>query len=59
MGVAVAVRGNAPSRRLWSRWMKRALAPHEGEMAIPRPPITAADLEVEAGDSKAMSLNGA
>jgi hypothetical protein len=39
--------------------MKRALAPHKTEMAVSRPPITAADLEAEAGDLGPMSLSGA
>lgn len=57
--VAAATSGSARPRRLWSRWMKRALAPHKSEMAVSRPPITAADLEAEAGDLGPMSLSGA
>ncbi|HET6160434.1 MAG TPA: hypothetical protein VFE34_18965 [Dongiaceae bacterium] len=41
------VDGAAPSRHFWSRWMDRALAPHESEMAIPRAPIPANDIEAE------------
>ncbi len=45
----LAMDGKAPSRRFWSRWMKRALAPHERQMAIPHRPIAAIDIEVETG----------
>jgi len=41
----LVVDGTAPSRHFWSRWMDRALAPHEGEMATPRAPIPANDIE--------------
>jgi hypothetical protein len=44
------VDGAAPSRHFWSRWMDRALAPHQSEMAIPRAPIPANDIEVEDGE---------
>lgn len=35
-------------RRFWSCWLKRALAPHEREMAMPHQPIAVIDLELEA-----------
>ena len=37
----------APSRHFWSRWMDRALAPHQDEMATQRAPIPANDVEPE------------
>ena len=43
----LVVDGAAPSRHFWSRWMDRALAPHEGEMATPRAPIPANDIRAE------------
>jgi hypothetical protein len=43
----LVVDGAAPSRHFWSRWMDRALAPHESEMAMPRAPIPANDIEPE------------
>jgi hypothetical protein len=44
----LVVDGAAPSRHFWSRWMDRALAPHETEMATPRRPIPANDIEPDA-----------
>ena len=46
----LVVDGAAPSRHFWSRWMDRALAPHEGEMATPRAPIPANDIEPKEGE---------
>jgi hypothetical protein len=46
----LVVHGAAPSRHFWSRWMDRALAPHAGEMATPRAPIPANDIEPEDGE---------
>jgi hypothetical protein len=46
----LVVDGAAPSRHFWSRWMDRALAPHESEMAIPRAPIPANDIAPEDGE---------
>jgi hypothetical protein len=43
----LVVDGAAPSRHFWSRWMDRALAPHESEMATPHAPIAANDIEAE------------
>jgi hypothetical protein len=43
----LVVDGAATSRHFWSRWMDRALAPHETEMAIPHAPVAANDIEVE------------
>jgi hypothetical protein len=43
----LVVDGAAPSRHFWSRWMDRALAPHESEMASPRSPIPANDIHAE------------
>jgi hypothetical protein len=43
----LVVDGAAPSRHFWSRWMDRALAPHESEMAAPRRQIPANDIEPE------------
>ena len=43
----LVVDGAAPSRHFWSRWMDRALAPHQGEMAVPRAPIPANDIVAE------------
>jgi hypothetical protein len=43
----LVVDGAGPSRHFWSRWMDRALAPHEAEMAMPRAPIPANDIEPE------------
>ena len=40
----LVVDGAAPSRHFWSRWMDRALAPHQSEMASPRSPIATCDL---------------
>ena len=37
--------GTAPSRQFWSRWMDRAFAPHASELALPRAPIPANDIE--------------
>lgn len=41
----LVVDGAAPSRHFWSRWMDRALAPHEREMATPHAPIAANDID--------------
>jgi hypothetical protein len=46
----LVVDGAAPSRHFWSRWMDRALAPHQGEMATPRAPIPANDIDTEDGE---------
>ena len=46
----LVVDGSAPSRHFWSRWMDRALAPHETEMAAPRAPIPANDIELEGDE---------
>ena len=46
----LVVDGAAPSRHFWSRWMDRALAPHESEMATPRAPIPANDIALEDGE---------
>lgn len=46
----LVVDGAAPSRHFWSRWMDRALAPHETEMATPRAPIPANDIEPEGDE---------
>ena len=46
----LVVDGAAPSRHFWSRWMDRALAPHQSEMATPRAPIPANDIEAEDGE---------
>lgn len=46
----LVVDGAAPSRHFWSRWMDRALAPHESEMAAPRTPLPANDIRVEDGE---------
>lgn len=43
----LVVDGAAPSRHFWSRWMGRALASHESEMALPRAPIPANDIDPE------------
>lgn len=43
----LVVDGAAPSRHFWSRWMDRALAPHQTEMSTPRAPIPANDIEPE------------
>jgi hypothetical protein len=41
----LVVDGATPSRHFWSRWMDRALAPHESEMAAPRRLTPANDIE--------------
>lgn len=46
----LVVDGAAPSRHFWSRWMDRALAPHEIEMKTPHTPIPANDIEPEDED---------
>jgi len=46
----LVVDGAAPSRHFWSRWMDRALAPHQGEMAAPHAPIAANDIALEDGE---------
>jgi len=46
----LVVDGAAPSRHFWSRWMDRALAPHETEMATPHAPI--ADNDIEPGEDE-------
>jgi hypothetical protein len=46
----LVVDGAAPSRHFWSRWMDRALAPHQSEMATPRAPIPANDIQPEDGE---------
>ncbi len=46
----LVVDGAAPSRHFWSRWMDRALAPHQSEMATPHAPIAANDIEAEDGE---------
>lgn len=51
--------GAAPSRHFWSRWMDRALAPHEAEMAAPRAPTPANDIEPDGeGDPLRPSMLG-
>lgn len=49
----LVVDGAAPSRHFWSRWMDRALASHQSEMAIPRAPIPANDIDAEDGEEPA------
>lgn len=51
--------GATPSRHFWSRWMDRALAPHETEMASPRRPIPANDVEPEEEEALHSSGTGA
>ncbi|HEX6118394.1 MAG TPA: hypothetical protein VFZ03_03010 [Dongiaceae bacterium] len=51
--------GAAPSRHFWSRWMDRALAPHEGEMAARRVPIPANDIETEGDEDPHPSTRAA
>lgn len=46
----LVVDGAAPSRHFWSRWMDRALAPHQGEMARPHAPIAANDIDPADGE---------
>lgn len=46
----LVVDGAAPARHFWSRWMDRALAPHESEMAVERAPIPANDIEAADGE---------
>jgi hypothetical protein len=46
----LVVDGAAPSRHFWSRWMDRALAPHQGEMSAPHTPIAANDIEPADGE---------
>ena len=46
----LVVDGAAPSRHFWSRWMDRALAPHQGEMATPHAPIAANDIDAADGE---------
>ena len=46
----LVVDGAAPSRHFWSRWMDRALAQHQGEMATPHAPIAANDIALEDGE---------
>lgn len=46
----LVVDGAAPSRHFWSRWMDRALAPHQGEMATPHAPIAANDIDPADGE---------
>ena len=48
----LVVDGAAPSRHFWSRWMDRAMAPHETEMAVPHKPIPANDIEPEAEEEE-------
>jgi hypothetical protein len=55
----LAAHGTVPSRRFWSHWMDRALAPHETEMAAPHVPIAAHDIEPEDGDHDPLTANGA
>lgn len=49
----LVVDGAAPSRHFWSRWMDRALASHQSEMAIPRAPIPANDIDAEDSEEPA------
>ena len=55
----LVVDGAAPSRHFWSRWMDRALAPHEGEMAARRAPIPANDIEPEGDEEPPHSRGSA
>lgn len=48
--IILVVDGAAPARHFWSRWMDRALAPHEREMAVERAPTPAND--IESGDGE-------
>jgi hypothetical protein len=41
-------------RRFWSRWMSRALAQHESEMAMPRLAVAANDIELEDDEAEIM-----
>ena len=45
----------APSRCVWFHWMKRAFAPHEGEMAIRHRPIAEFDSEPGGGEAETMA----
>lgn len=47
--------GAAPSRHFWSRWMDRALAPHETQMTQRPGPIPANDVAPEADDEDGAS----
>jgi hypothetical protein len=55
----IVVDGAAPSRHFWSRWMDRALAPHESEMAAPRAPIPANDIRIEDAEDSLQGRSGA
>jgi hypothetical protein len=55
VGYAIPARnGKTPGRRFWSHWMRRALAPHAREMAVPHQPIFAIDIEPDTGGVDAM-----
>ncbi|MGH7863975.1 MAG: hypothetical protein ACREQB_03225 [Candidatus Binataceae bacterium] len=51
----LVVDGAAPSRHFWSRWMDRALAPHEAEMSAPHTPTPANDIEPAGAADDAQS----
>jgi hypothetical protein len=55
----LVVDGKAPSRHFWSRWMDRALAPHQSEMTVPHVPIAANDIEPEDGEAERMPTSPA
>ena len=44
-GSVLVIDGAAPARHFWSRWMDRALAPHETTMSNRPAPIPANDIE--------------
>jgi hypothetical protein len=51
-GGVLVIDGAAPARHFWSRWMDRALAPHETAMSNRPAPIPANDIEAHGEDEE-------
>ena len=51
-GSVLVIDGAAPARHFWSRWMDRALAPHETTMSNRPAPIPANDIDPDADEDE-------
>ena len=51
-GSVLVIDGAAPARHFWSRWMDRALAPHETTMSNRPAPIPANDIAADGEDEE-------
>ena len=51
-GSVLVIDGAAPARHFWSRWMDRALAPHETTMSNRPAPIPANDIDLDEDEDE-------